>query len=394
LLFALRTALISLNVQGRPEQLIPLVLAAPVGCLVYRAPRKVCLIASAVATGIILTASPLPGLLSGAVFIIALAIHEGDLCWRHWLRVCVFVVIAIAVSALIINVFSPFSFLEWIRQLTTRQENTMDMMTYLLSPRSARGFTSYSPLWNIAAIALLSLTSLILSLKRHLLTLALVWLVFAMVIPKTNDQGYTVFFPALFLLIHEARQISLPAMPQQLNAWLQRSCAMLAISAGVFYAVGYTRILQRGIAYTLDGMTLPQARQKLELRLRQESRSGKATIGYPTYTNPSFVAFAEPGILSLIGTTTPSMQPTASEHPLETSAKNNGVQIEYYIFPQGTAQPGSMPASEIYLGRQRYKLIDNHRIIEKTGTSSALLSKVFWPYSQGYHYALYQRTRS
>jgi hypothetical protein len=125
LLFALMNALISLTVQGRPEQRFPLVLTAPVGCLVYRASRKVCLIARPVATGIILTATPLPGAWSGAVFIIVPTIYKGILCWRHWLRVCVFMIIAIAVSTLISNAFSPFSLREWIRQPTTRRGDIM-----------------------------------------------------------------------------------------------------------------------------------------------------------------------------------------------------------------------------------------------------------------------------
>jgi hypothetical protein len=90
------------------------------------------------------------------------------------------------------------------------------------------------------------------------------------------------------------------------------------------------KILQRGIAYALGGMTLPQDRQTRDLRLQQESRSRKATIGYPTHTKPSFVAFAEPGLLSLAVTTITSMQPTASEHPLEISAKTTTT-IEFRV---------------------------------------------------------------
>jgi hypothetical protein len=391
LLVGLMAALVALSVQGRPEQLIPLVLAAPLACLIQGASRRLCLIVSAAATGVIFTASPLPGLMSGAIFVLALAVHEPDGDRQHWLRVGSFALIAMAVSAAIVELLSPFGFGEWLHQIGARREVTMDMMPYLLRLRSAKGFTSYSPLWNVLALGLAGLISLTLARKRRWSSLAAAWLMFAYILPKGNDYSYVVFFPALFLMIYAARDQLLPACIAPLGRGPRRLCAGLAVLTLALYALGYLRSLERGLAYARDGMALTQARQQVARRIRAEEPSAEVTIGYPTYSNPSFVAFSQPGLLRLIGTTAPSLQPSAEEHPLETAIRKNGVQIGYYLLPQPSSAPGSQPPAQIFFGKLSFSLLDSHQHQEATNPASRLVTRVIWPYSQGYHYALYKR---
>lgn len=387
LIFGIMAGMIGVGLQGRPEHLIPLLVSLPLWARALHLKHIYNLLICAIITGVVFIASPLPGILLGAGIFVLMALMQGDYHPRFWAHMILFAIVALGSAALTIEIFCPFSFLAWLRNLSTVREGAMDMTQWLLRPRSAAGSSMYAPLWNLTVIAGVVSATLALARKKCFASLIVMWIILARVLPKANDYGYAGFLPAMVLII--CHHIFLSTENRKLDTtFFNQPWLILLSGVATLYLLGFAKVVQQTIQQWNSPSTFAAA--KASIAELTAGIGGRATaIAYPTMFTPSFVALAQPSGPRMIGSTWPESQPWGSLHPMDSFEKSQNIRIQYYLLPRKVTSLGQTPPPSIYLGRGKYTLISNQWA--ETGTAIPILSNLLKQYSQNYQFAVYRR---
>lgn len=389
LLIGLMAGVICLNIQGRQEQLIPLMLSIYLWFATFNNRKNHLLVSGAIITGIVFTTSPLPGVLCGLIFLICSSLLDKDSPWRFWGRMVIFGILAIATSGIIMYTFTPYGLAEWLQRTADIEGVAYDFSKYLFGFDLIKGNSTYSPLWNIMAISLAATCIGVLAVKKKLVTLALTAAILIRIMPKANDYTYMVFFPIVpWLLLIGNQRLIIPTPYQGLFKLIRGYLTQLTYLVAALYGVSYLTALYFAVSYSAKQTTFHTANQRLKRSLKREELESQITFAYPALSNPAFVAFAKDGSKQFVATTYPGLTPTTELHPVERMENSLNNKIEYFILPQGKLRDTINP-DIVYLGSLRFKLVKSEGV-EKVAETLPILKpfRLYWP---DYSYALYKR---
>jgi hypothetical protein len=387
-LLAVPAGMSSLVLQGRPEQLIPLLLAMAIAALIRQRPGWGRLATGGVATGLCVLTSPLPGIMTGAGLLVFYALIKTR-SMQHFLLASVGIAaVATATAALGMELFTPFHLLEWGSEMAKTGSAAQSFGRSFLSPRAYPGITTYAPLWNLSILFLYFSAGLLLLNRRQILPLLLGMAIAGVVLPKAADYSYIgLLAPAylawLFILFHPQGK-SEPFRP--ILRWA--SLSMLA-SASTLWITGYIFLVAQFFNDASLTASLQDSAIKIDSALGKDS-SQKAVLGYPALHTPSFVVF-NLGKHPAFSTSYPRSAAWPYPDYFEALEHKNRQRISHYLLPQARHQSGQAPPANIYLGTSRFQLIQNYWTTQKAEDPWLLLN--LRSLASGYNLAIYKRVR-
>lgn len=363
ILFALCSGVVTLSLQGRPEQLIPLLVSAPFLCFCAGASARFVRRVSGVVAGLVFLTSPLPGFFYGLGIIVLFALHTARPGLRVWREAALLLLTAAVTCALVIQIACPFSFLAWLRNISGEGGRSMDFTPFLLRPLALDdfiyGLSTYAPLWRVFAIGCCVAAALALIEARRFGVLILVAAMVPALATRSGDYVYLGLIPAqLLVFLH---RIKAHEEGIRLSEDLPAPLVFLSIFAG-FYAFGIVRILDQGRIHLINHTGRSSALSLLRQHLPAKQHGDVPLIGFPNLHSPSLVTLGERGQYRMIGTQSfPRPEPprgTVRTDELASLHQASGIDLDYYLMPQPSETlTYAPPPLQIHVEDQRFRLI-------------------------------------
>lgn len=382
-------ALICIGLQGRPEQLAPLILTIPLLADLVSGRTKVMLLALGTCLGLLVILSPLVGIvffvyLVGRFFVRNVGNISG------WFRdLGVSALLGSVVASAIISLFTPFQPWHWAAEIASSGDSSplrFEGILMMFSQKWGGSFTA--PLWNLACIAFIAAALLsIWRVRQHRLLAMLPIVASAIYInQKAVDYTYLPFLPFAIALClaspgsawkPEWRDPKLPST-FQLGLWVLGSLYMFVILA--YFAISFLAPFEQ--------LSLEQARANFRASVAGSELAEKnIAIGYPPQA-PSLVVLGDAG-LDLISLYSSTSLPSGDIW-IDRFEKKSGRTVKYFLLPQKYTLRAPAPPNELYVGRSRYVLLKNNWV----GHPAERVDKIMRPLtlSDRYNYAIYQRS--
>jgi hypothetical protein len=338
ILLALIPAVLVLGLQGRPEQLAPLLMSLPLLVRELGGTRGLCQSLLPITAALLFLLSPLIGVAYGLTSLVGIAVAS-----RHGLRDgvewrgVIGGLIAAALGAIfLITLFTPYGPLEWL-------DNTYNMggTTYGTSHYFIRlavygwGVAQVAPLWNSLTLVLLSIILTTLVIRRRLFVLVIAALFLMRYGSAMNEYSYISFLPLSLLLVID-------------RGWYQRfvlcrlvphraALVSLSIVASVYLLVfmGYATV---AIQQASQGPSLSASRAKLQQVIGSPQQAGmwpdpKQAIAYNENSGHSFIPFGDAGAGFIAGNQATEKQ-NDPDDLLVRYQKIFERKISWYILPQ------------------------------------------------------------
>lgn len=381
---SIATGVITLYLQGRPEQLVPLILLFPY--LVnkwYNSQSKImsCYI---IATVLTITLLGLLSPMTAIIYLVGVTGWELGHHGRHTLNprslrsLSVGLVISAVLVALVFK-SCDFSLGEWIKNTITigSADPTIQLLERITS-FSMAGLSFEIPLWNIPILitSILIIGAIIRSNK------ALKWLKGAIflcglsyLVRSAQAYSWVGFVPIILLFALDYSRIT---------RWVglyARPLSIIYLAYLWIYSILFIRYVLLFLLYIHSGVLFSEAKQEIE-KLTKASQSGGSLIAYYWTSMPSFVVMSNkksPWI-----TAENSLLISGSDAQLSKYEKHTGRTIKYLILPQ--LSHINAPPPVIYNGVKKYRLIHN-RWTERRARIWKIKLGGSMP---GYHYALYK----
>ena len=360
LLLGLIPAVISLGLQGRPEQIIPLLLILPLLASLSGAKRSISILVSALTLSLVAIASPLPG----AMFFLAMITYYGLLTNRNWRERCcdiaAFSALTVSIGWLIITLLTPFTPIDWVTTVLGRGSETLNLNGLLHGPADWGGWTLVAPGWSLLTIFfILSGLAAVWKRRGRVGLIAIAALVTAWIVlnQKTADYSYAPFIPyALALGLIAPHDLLLPKLKGDGTGTLFQRL-MVALGCVYLLVLGWYALASWLLPY--QELSLKQAETIfLQSAAGKESNNPEIAIGYPWLRWPSMVALGNPdaSYISLDIATQPEDRDEVSRYESKT-----GRQIKYLVFPQTKAARNPCPPPQnLFVGRSEFSLLENH----------------------------------
>lgn len=376
LVLAVVPGVIVLGLQGRPEQLLPLLFALPLLVAELGASSKVVFFLLPIVSALACLTSPLPGLVYGVSCLVILLTNgfspasaaSKKNAYAFWSGA----ITALLLSLIAFKLFVPFDLIHWIKGVAFSGKSALNELPKTLNFRAGRwGYTLPSPATNLIVVfaALASLLELL--LRKRVVSFLILASVLYWSSRTMGDYGYVCFVPLVLAFVLDGDLVSGWALSSVLKPrFLSR--ASLVVAFLYLYILGlYVSV---AIGHVRSASTYPQALSFLTRAGVLDQRPGQAcspaeAIGYPEVMAPSLVLFAnahsclttaeaDSGDLPVGGFIKKGSGP---QRPgwLKRYEAMTGQEIRYYLHPQQYPYlPGDLPAT-VNLDDQKFDLIDN-----------------------------------
>ena len=349
---------ICIGLQGRPEQLAPLILGLSLVLVLPFSSWAGRIAVHGLTLGLLFILSPLVGLFYASIVLFYwYAIEQGGLI--VWMRSCFYLLsVAVLVSGLLIGFLTPFSPLQWCQNLLNVSSQIASFKGFIFMFRSGLwGFTLLAPFWNLIALLFIGVGALWLWLERRSF-LVLAALIFVLILfnEKMCDYSYTPFIPyAICLgLIWSGEEFD--------------SCFTSCVSRLARYAVFAVSLVYSYVVLLFFWSSLVIPREQLSLEVARERfknsqagkalLSGRAAVGFPPDTMwPSMVVLGNGGIA--YASFVPSRGP-GSGKLLDQYERKTGQFVKYMIYPQSETSTNISPPPFLFVGPAKFTLVENN----------------------------------
>ncbi len=385
--------MICLGLQGRPEQLAPLILTIPLLALLFFSEKFSRLASLGLCLGLLTTLSPLTGIIFFNFLIgYCYVWNKGD--FLTVIRdLCLAGILGGIVCLALVTTATPFSLAEWITNVGQGNAGFGPSFEGILLRPIARkwGETFAAPAWNLAVLAFAGMAFLQIWRIRGFRFLILLLIVPAAIYihAKACDYSYMPFLPFAIALCLESS-----GSPWKAEVGSSKRLGTFQLSL-IGFALLYMHVF---INFFVISMVAPWS--QLSMRAATDSFHGTAAwrdlqrepiaIAFPETQSPSLVVFGsvDKKFVSL----SPHFIAGSAPGALTDYERALGLQVRYYVMPQQYALRSPLPPKEITMGGQRFTL----RHSTWTGSKPELADRLAWPLSHGnrYSYALYERDRT
>jgi len=386
-------AVICLGLQGRPEQLAPLILAIPLVTFLFFSGKFTRLASLGLCLGLLATLSPLAGIIFYTFCIGYCYVWNQAKFWPfiHDLAICG--LLGAVVCLALVSTATPFSLAEWIANVRSGNGGSGPSFEGILLRPVARkwGETFAAPAWSLAVLLLTAIGFL-----RVWRIRGFRFLVMLMLVPsalyinaKACDYTYMSFLPFSIALCLESSS----------SPWKAETNSHRKVGTFQLVLVGFGLLYFYVLAnFFLIIITAPWS----QLSMRAAIDSFQSTpawrdlqrepiaIGFPETQSPSlvFLGNADKKFVSF----SPELMEGSSRMSLAGYERALGLRVRYYVLPQQYSLQSPYPPNEIAVGGKRFALQQS----TWTGARTQLADKLSWPQSHGkrYSYAIYKREGS
>lgn len=384
-LVGVATGVITLYLQGRPEQIIPIILLIPLcssRALNLGSPQGTVflVISHAVTLTLLAFTSPLTSVIYfvaiSSWFIIHFSHPPGI---RMVLRLLAAAIASTVITVLLIASAYDYNLIEWLHNTLARGaiDPTAIIKDRINALLIGLNIPLELPFWNIPVI--LSLVVLSNKLFKKSLYVALVPLGAFFFILLKSSQAYTWagFMPSL-MLIANSDSIFLVA-----NSYLYKLSRLTRSLFLVLYSLVFVRYLLLSYLYTTQGLSYHDAKEMI-ISYTQNLPSHSAAVGYLWMSRPSFVVMGgDKTDFVIVENTILSDDGDSALNAYEDYSRKS---VSYIIIPQ--LGHIDKPPYEIRNGSDVYKLIQNQWSPHR---AKILGLKLGGPLP-GYQFALYKIT--
>jgi len=377
-------AVICLGLQGRPEQLAPLILTIPLLTSLFSSKRVPRLIGLGICLGLLIVLSPLVGI---SFFLVLLGYLHVQNKGRFTLTTIDFIFCCLLAGILVVavvTIFTPFTGFQWFMTVASQKEQAITSEGLLARLIKYRwGFTMAIPAWNASILILLGLALRAVWRvgKFRLLFMAVLIPGLLLVNEKAMDYTFMPFVPFAFALgLAHARGFWVNNTPTGPKL---SSPQLLTLSFASLYLFVLLSHFAISLTAPFPNLSLEKARQSfLSSPEGQEFSTQPIAIGYPALHTPSMVVFgnADNRLISLL-------EPGSMLSDYE---KATGFPVKYYIYPQDYSTRSPRPPKEIYIENCQFTLERNNWAIPKRGLVDRILRRL--EHTNRYNYALYRRS--
>lgn len=403
LLFAVVPGVIVLGLQGRPEQLLPLLFAVPLLISELGAPSKVVFFLLPLVSALACLTSPLPGLVYGTFCLVMLLANgfSTGASKRDAYAFLIGAITAFLLSLFAFRFFIPFDLVSWVKGVAFSGKSALNELPKTLNFRAGRwGYSLPSPAANFIVVfaALASLLELL--IRKKLLSFLILASVLYWSSRTMGDYGYVCFVPLVLAFALDGDRVSRLTLSSVLKPrFLSRASLFVAVL--YLYVIGlYFSI---AIGHVHAASTYPQAVSFLKRAGILDQRPGQScspadVIGYPEVMAPSLVLFSNGPSCLTTAEADSGDQPVGGfikkgsgpQRPgwLKNYESMTGHRIRYYLHPQQYPYlPGDLPET-VNLDDQKFDLIDNIWKEEYTFFERLPMPRSF---PASYRLAIYQR---
>jgi hypothetical protein len=374
LVFAVVPGVIVLGLQGRPEQLLPLLFSLPLLGAELGASSAVVFLLLPIISALACLTSPLPGLVYG-VFCFVIMMAKGfspAASRRSAYAFGIGALVALLMAMAAFQIFVPFGLVHWIQNIAFAGKSALNELPKTLNFRAGRwGYTLPSPATNLMVVSASLLFLLELLVRRKVLSFLVLASVLYWSSATMGDYGYVTFVPLVLAFMLDADLVSRFTLSSVLKPrFLSR--AALAISFLYLYIFGLYSFI--GIGHFTSSSTYPQAASFLRRAGVVAEHPGRLhspadVIGYPEVMAPSLVLLSDPhsslttaeadsGDQAVAGFIKKRSGPQKSGWLLRYESMT-GKRIRYYLHPQQYPfLPKDLPAT-VNLDDQKFDLLDN-----------------------------------
>lgn len=390
-LFSSVPAVICLGLQGRPEQLVPLLIAIPFILRELECGERVFLCLLPVFASLVFLASPLPGMGFFLLLLWALWFYfkRRKLSVGDWLFVALGLLVAATITLLIFWRFTPFHLVHWIRSVYLAGESAHFAGHYLFEiVRYKWGFTFVVPLWNLFILAMLSLGLVTVLVGRHYVLLFVLAIFSSGFLPVALDYGYAPFIPlAILVLIRRNWYLSTFSV-----SWL--SYRLVLFLSTVMALLYLFVLLEYGIvaaSHLSSGSPLAASRTFLHGLMASPSSSlavaDRDVVAFDPLSKPSLIVLGS-GEHDLVGIGADPSSAGSGEGLAQRYERMFNRVIRYYLLPQKYPFLKSDLPQFVWIGGRRFDLVDSSWSQKET-----TLQKLIRPrdLSADYRFALYRR---
>jgi hypothetical protein len=373
---------ICLGLQGRPEQLCPILISLPFLGRAVGIPDRIVERALFFLSGILAVASPASGIVmsTGLVYWVSMR-FEGRSQRAFLLRILEHGLFAI-LAVLLVASLCPVSIKTWIERLTNGQGKAPLMVDRLfrLLPRGLMGISIDAPLWNVTILTTFWMVVTTLYRQRKFVGLILFLCPAAYLWPKLTDYGYAPFIPMILLYFLGASRTAAECSERWFSVRAMRQ--YFGVCAGLYF-ICFLRIVLLTLLYVREGTTLAKAREQLrELGALQYGVDRSVTV-FGGWTKPSFIVFGDAGDSFLIGV--PSRDGARRDEGIAEYCRRQQRHVDYFILPQKNL---GAPDQKLWIGDEECSLVFNGW----DPAGAAIFGVPLWGPKPGYQFALYRRT--
>lgn len=381
LLLGITAGVIGLFLQGRPEQLVPVILLVPL--LIARDGLVSRPNGFLILSGVHSATATMLGLLSPLTAVVYVAAVMGWTCislqsfpQRPTLIRMIIVAMATALGILLVVFsFCDFSLTGWL--LNTFKYGSSDPNSKLLGRLTnffALNISLDLPMWNVPVMLSFLLMLAILFKRRQYLVLVLVALCFSLVIRSAQSYVYVGFVPGILLCA------SFSIIPEVRQGVLARSASIGARLYASSYGLVFARHVILFLIYSSNGLSFSDARSQLRM-LTNDLLPDSEVIAYFWMRRPSFVVMNDQ---SKSWVTAEMSIYDGNEQTLALYEKQSGKTVKYFVYPQlGHIQT---PPKMFQNGTKRYRLVYNGWTNKRAEVAGFRLGGEL----PGYNFALYK----
>jgi hypothetical protein len=383
-LLASLSGVICIGLQGRPEQLAPLILCISLvsSILVLSGTKR--LLANSICLAFLIVLSPLIGIFFSTLILFYLFAVEnkGVKCWLR--RSVLFLGVAILLSMVLIWLLTPISPLAWTMNIVQDGVVAPSFEGLLIGFRHYRwGYTLIAPAWNLISLLLIAAGSVWLWCAKHsVFSLLLLAIALIFYNEKMCDYGYTSFIPyGIGLCLLGAKQFLKGLQP----GWLPKFFvfASMAVSfAYVFVLFSYLFVVR---VTPSEQYALAEARNRFERsQAGMALVKGTAAVGFPALMMPSMVVLGDAS--SAFATFNPGPYPS-TDHTLDKYESKINRSVEYLIYPQTETARNSTPPPFLYVGRAKFDLEESFWVSPGVADRMLIPTRL----ANRYNFAIYKR---
>lgn len=383
LLLSSIVGIVCIGLQGRPEQLAPLLLALPLASLLLLSRKIHLAIALCLSISLLIILSPLLGIFFAVMVLFYLYGSSHNMLVLLGTSIAV-LGSAFLISLILISIISPISPLEWYVNVFGVSQSSGNFSGLLLRIRENRwGATMIVPVWNILVVSAITTGGVwVWRSKRNLLSIILFALLAIFFNEVMCDYSYLSFIPfsLALCLCNSSRIFSLYSRGQSLRLV---KFAVLIICTFYIYVLA---------SYLLVPLIVPRSELSAADALRSFSvtpagkalASGSSAVGFPALSTPSMVILGDAG--EKFVSFNPSLGRSSDASVTEYEGKT-GNKVTWMVYPQTATKANINPPANIYIGSCQFTLVDSNWVSPRSADF------LFRPahLTNRYNFAIYRR---
>ena len=381
----LMAGVIVMGLQGRPEQLAPLLISLPLLLRELGCPTRLYQIATYALAGLLFSLSPASGVLFGMGLVFWLSLqYERENNRRFWRELILAGCAAALTFSLVLSLFCPFSILTWVNGTFFWSASATDFSGHLfgIERGSFTGISLAAPLWGPCVLATVVLVTFILLRRGKFVGLALFASPIFYCQARLSDYGYVAMFPCILWFL-------ISRTPDSRLAFARPKGKIVLLHLGTALACLYALIFVRTAALTLlhvrHGPSIAATRAQLVSLGAMAYMDHPVATTFNALSRPSFIIFGDASERYVIGM--PQRHVDWVDKYLVDYSEKFHRPVEFFIYPQVEVLQAP---EEVMVGMERCKLVYNGWTMERP----RLLGFDLGGAMPGYQFALYRNAKS